>query len=159
MFLLGDHFSPQLKRANFEYYDPLTTGDSSLSACVQSIVAAEIGEAELAMEYFRTVLFTDLADLHRNTTDGLHLASAGGVWMTLIYGMAGMRDTAGDISFDPRLPAEWRAMIFKLMVRGMRLSVDLDHQRLVLSTDDGKLDVTVRGETVQVTPEGVTVPL
>ncbi|HEX2153052.1 MAG TPA: glycosyl hydrolase family 65 protein [Acidimicrobiia bacterium] len=159
MFLLGDHFSPQLKRANFEYYDPLTTGDSSLSACVQSIVAAEIGEAELAMEYFRTVLFTDLADLHRNTTDGLHLASAGGVWMTLIYGMAGMRDTAGDISFDPRLPAEWRAMIFKLMVRGMRLSVDLDHQRMVLSTDDGKLDVTVRGETVQVTPEGVTVPL
>jgi alpha,alpha-trehalose phosphorylase len=159
MFLLGDHFSPQLKRANFAYYDPLTTGDSSLSACVQSIVAAEIGEAELAMEYFRTVLFTDLADLHRNTTDGLHLASAGGVWMTLIYGMAGMRDTAGDISFDPRLPAEWRAMIFKLMVRGMRLSVDLDHQRLVLSTDDGKLDVTVRGETVQVTPEGVTVPL
>jgi alpha,alpha-trehalose phosphorylase len=159
MFLLGDQFSPELKRANFEYYDPLTTGDSSLSACVQSIMAAEIGHAELAMRYFRTALFTDLADLHGNTTDGIHLASAGGVWMAVIYGMAGMRDTGGDISFDPRLPEEWRAIVFKLLVRGVRLSVDLDHERIALSTDEGKLDVTVRGEVFTVTPEGVSVPL
>ncbi|MFW5904951.1 MAG: glycosyl hydrolase family 65 protein, partial [bacterium] len=159
MFLLGEEFSPELKRANFEYYDPLTTGDSSLSACVQAIMAADIGEADLAMLYFRKALFTDLADLHGNTTDGIHLASAGGVWMTLIYGMAGMRDTGGQISFDPRLPSEWRAIVFKLLVRGVRLSVDLDHDRVALTTDEGKVDVSVRGMTVTATPDGVTVDL
>lgn len=159
MFLLGDRFDPELKRANFHYYDPLTTGDSSLSACVQAIVAAEIGEEELAMHYFRRALFTDLADLHRNTTDGIHLASAGGVWIALIYGMAGMRDSGGAISFDPRLPKEWRAIVFKLLVRGVRLFIDLDHDRIALWTDEGKLDVTVRGTTVSATPEGVMVDL
>ena len=158
MFLLGDQFSPELKRANFDYYDPLTTGDSSLSACVQAIAAAEIGEAELAMRYFRTALFTDLADLHQNTTDGVHLASAGGVWMALIYGMAGMRDAEGDITFDPRLPQEWRAIHFRLRVRGARLEIDLDHGRIRLSSDV-PIEVGVRGARVKVTEEGVEVPL
>ena len=158
MFLLGDQFSPELKRANFAYYDPLTTGDSSLSACVQAIVAAEVGESDLAMEYFRTALFTDLADLHQNTTDGVHLASAGGVWMALIYGMAGMRDTGGDITFDPRLPHEWRAIHFRLLVRGSRIEVDLDHRRIAL-TSNHPIEVGVRGVRVKVTEDGVEVPL
>ena len=112
MFLLTEKFSPELVRRNFYYYDPLTTGDSSLSACVQAIVAAQIGEHELAMQYFRTALFMDLADLHGNTTDGVHLASAGGVWMAIVYGFAGMTDVGGEIGFDPRLPAEWDS-VFK----------------------------------------------
>lgn len=159
MFLLGELFSPELKRANFNYYDPLTTGDSSLSACVQAIVAAQIGEADLAMRYFRRALFTDLADLHNNTTDGVHLASAGGVWMALVYGLAGMTDSGGGITFDPRLPAEWRAITFRLLVRGVRLSVDIDHERISLATDLWPLEVDVRGSRVKVTPEGVEVPL
>lgn len=159
MFLLGDKFDPERKRANFEYYDPLTTGDSSLSACVQAIVAAEIGEADLAMRYFRAALFTDLADLHRNTTDGVHLASAGGVWMALIYGMAGMRDTGGVISFDPRLPAEWRRLIFHLTVRGVSFEVELDHEKVRLTSVDGELAVLIRGQEVTVTPAGVEVRL
>lgn len=146
-FLLGDQFSSEDKRSNFEYYDPLTTGDSSLSACVQSIVASEIGKTDIAMDYFRSALFTDLADLHGNTTDGVHLASAGGVWMALIYGMAGMRDYQGRIGFDPRLPPEWRALVFSLQVRGATLGVDLDHDRIALTVDDGEIEVSVRGES------------
>ena len=159
MFLLPEKFSPELVRRNFYYYDPLTTGDSSLSACVQAIVAAQIGEHELAMHYFRTALFMDLGDLHGNTTDGVHLASAGGVWMALVYGFAGMCDVGGEISFDPRLPAEWKSISFKLMVRGTTLSVDLDHSRLALETDGGKMEVRVRGEPVTVSPDGVEIPL
>ena len=158
-FLLDELFSPELTRANFDYYDPLTTGDSSLSACVQAIVAADIGEPELAMEYFRTALFTDLADLHRNTTDGVHLASAGGVWMALIYGMAGLRDTGGRISFDPRLPQEWRTIQFHLRVRGSLLTVDVDHERISLSVDGPELAVSVRDVDYTVTEQGVSVPL
>jgi alpha,alpha-trehalose phosphorylase len=159
MFLLPEKFSPDLKRANFAYYDPLTTGDSSLSACVQAIVAAEIGEEELAMRYFRAALFTDLADLHRNTTDGVHLASAGGVWMALVYGMAGLRDGGGSISFDPRLPKEWRRLNFRLEVRGVTLKVDLDHDRIRFVSEGGSLVVSVRGEEVTVSSAGATVEL
>ncbi len=157
--LLGENFSDELKRANFDYYDPLTTGDSSLSACVQAIAAAQIGEADLAMHYFRTALFTDLADLHHNTTDGVHLASAGGVWMALVYGMAGLSDRDGEIRLDPRLPIEWDHLRFKLRVRDTVLSVDMDHDRVLLQADGSPLGVTVRGTTVTVGDQPVTVPL
>src|SRR5690606_13892859 len=80
MYLQGDRFTPEEKRANFEYYDPITTGDSTLSAVVQSIVASEVGYHEAAMDYFRQAVFVDLGDLHGNTVDGMHVASLGGVW-------------------------------------------------------------------------------
>src|SRR5690606_29989746 len=95
------------KRADFEYYDPITTGDSSLSGVVQSVIASEVGYQEMAMEYFLGGLFVDLADLHQNARDGVHIASAGGVWNALVYGFGGLRDYKGRITFDPRLPAEW----------------------------------------------------
>lgn len=79
--------------------------------------------------------------------------------MALVYGFAGMCDVGGEISFDPRLPAEWKSISFKLMVRGTTLSVDLDHSRLALETDGGKMEVRVRGEPVTVSPDGVEIPL
>ena len=107
LFLQGDHFTLEQKRADFEYYDPITTGDSTLSGMVQSIIAAEVGYRDLALRYFYNALFVDLADLHGNTTDGVHVASTGGVWNTLAYGFGGMRDYNGVITFDPRLPESW----------------------------------------------------
>ncbi len=92
------------KLADFEYYDPLTTGDSTLSAVVQSIIAAEVGYHELARRYFRSALFVDLADLHHNTADGVHVASTGGVWSALVFGFGGFRDHEGRYTFDPRFP-------------------------------------------------------
>jgi alpha,alpha-trehalose phosphorylase len=153
MFLLGDEFSPEQKRRNFEYYDPLTTGDSSLSASVQSIVAAEIGDQARALEYFRYALMMDLADVAGNVSDGVHVASAGGAWMALVYGFGGMRDHGGRLSFDPRLPAEWRHLSFPLRFRGRQLRVELgrERHRFVLDTDaedvvSDPLEITVRGE-------------
>ncbi len=105
MSLRNDQFSVDVRRRNFEYYDPITTGDSSLSACVQAMAAAQIGFDELAVRYFREALFVDLADLHGNTRDGVHVASAGGVWGTVVFGFAGLFETGTAISFDPR-PAE-----------------------------------------------------
>ncbi len=107
LFLQGQMFSREDKRADFEYYDPITTGDSTLSSVVQSIVAAEVGYQELALGYFHSGLYVDLADLHSNASDGVHVASAGGVWNSLVYGFGGMRDHNGTLTFDPRLPAGW----------------------------------------------------
>ena len=92
MFLLGSNFTLEEKRRNFDYYEPLTTRDSSLSSCVQSIVATEVGYEDKAMEYFLEAVLVDLGDIGGNVIDGVHIASAGGVWMTLVYGFGGMRD-------------------------------------------------------------------
>ena len=101
MFLLGSDFSADQTARNFDYYDSLTTGDSSLSACMQSIIATEVGRHEHAYRYFRHGLFVDLADAAGNSVDGVHIASAAGVWLSLAYGFGGMRDSGGRLSFSP----------------------------------------------------------
>lgn len=152
MFLLGDEFPIEQKRRDFDYYDPLTTGDSSLSACVQAIMAAEIGYEDLAEEYFRYALLMDLADVNGNVVDGVHIASTGGVWMALTYGFGGMRDHGGVLRFDPRLPRSWRELAFPLRFRGRAIRVTLRQGSIGLLLEEGEpLDVEVRGDTVQLT--------
>jgi hypothetical protein len=87
MFLLGDAFSAEEKKRNFEFYDPLTTGDSSLSSCVEAIIAAQVGDIGKAIRYGVAALLTDLADVGGNVKDGCHIASMGGTWMMLTYGL------------------------------------------------------------------------
>nr|AIA93577.1 Glyco_hydro_65m [uncultured Brachybacterium sp.] len=116
----------------------MTTGDSTLSAVVQSIVAAEVGHQELAMKYFLSGLYVDMADLHRNTVDGVHIASAGGVWNALVYGFAGMRDYNGQIAFDPRLPEEWEGIRFALRLRGSRIRIGLEKEAITFELEEGE---------------------
>jgi alpha,alpha-trehalose phosphorylase len=137
MFLRGEHFDVDAKRRNFDYYDPITTGDSSLSACVQSIVAAEIGYQDLALDYFHQSLYLDLADTHHNTTDGVHIANAGGVWAALVYGFAGMVDTGDVLEFEPRIPSHWTSMTFRLRRHGSSIRVLLEHDRATVEVVDG----------------------
>ncbi len=144
-FLLGDEFSPELKRANFEYYDPITTGDSSLSACVQSIMAAEIGLDEASIAHFHHALFMDLADLAGNTTDGVHMASAGGVWMSLVFGFGGLRDHRGTLRIDPRLPRAWDHLRFRLRFRGRLLSIDMAHDRVAVDLSGEPMSIEING--------------
>lgn len=146
-FLLGSEFSADQKRRDFEYYDPLTTGDSTLSAAVQSIMAAEVGYQRRAMRHFRRMLFTDLADLHGNTADGVHVAAMGGTWLALVCGFGGLRDDSGTLRFDPRLPAAFPALRFRLAWRGSRLQVHLRADAVTFSLLAGpRVHVNVRGE-------------
>jgi alpha,alpha-trehalose phosphorylase len=108
------------------------------------------------MDHFNHALYMDLGDIAGNTTDGVHMASAGGVWMALVYGFAGMRDVRGVISFKPRMPKAWSEMHFKLRVRNARLSVRLSHESISLVTTES-IDVVVEGETHTVAPGGGTV--
>jgi alpha,alpha-trehalose phosphorylase len=161
LFLQGQQFSDTEKRKDFEYYDALTTGDSTLSAVVQSVIAAEVGYSELALKYFHTALFVDLANLHSNTADGVHVASAGGIWATLVNGFGGMRDHDGQLTFDPRLPDDWQRLSFRITVGGSRARVDLELGLITFTveTGDGFL-VSVRGEPYQLTPGApVAIPL
>ncbi|WP_166138603.1 glycoside hydrolase family 65 protein [Nocardioides ochotonae] len=164
MFLQGDKFTPEEKRANFEYYDPITTGDSTLSAVVQAIIAAEVGYEDVAMDYFRQALYVDLGDLHHNTVDGMHIASAGGVWSALVFGFAGMGDRRRRLRFDPRLPRDWPGMRFRIRWHGSRLLVELTQDAITFTLlargDDPEVSVNVRGEYYTITSaEPVRVPL
>ena len=133
----GDILDPEEKARNFDYYDPITTGDSSLSACVQSIVAAAVGYEDLAVDYFRQALYLDLCDLHGNTSDGVHIASAGGVWAGIVHGFAGMVERGDRIEFTPRLPAVWQSVTFHLARHGSRVRVDLDATGCTLTLVSG----------------------
>ncbi len=161
MYLQGRSFTPEEKRANFDYYDPITTGDSTLSAVVQSIMAAEVGYHELALEYFRDALLVDLQDLHGNASDGVHVASAAGVWGAVVNGFGGMRDHYGEITLDPRLPVGWSGITFHLTIRGSRLRVEVRQDEVRLEIEAGEsVDLAVRGEKIVVRAgEPVTVPL
>jgi alpha,alpha-trehalose phosphorylase len=129
MVLLGDEFSAEQKKRNFDYYDPLTTGDSSLSASIQAIAAAELGYVEKARAYGWYAALVDLANFGRNVEDGCHIASMGGTWMVIVYGLAGMRDYGGVLSFRPGLAEGVGGVRFPLTVRGQLLEVDIDGEK------------------------------
>jgi alpha,alpha-trehalose phosphorylase len=147
MFLLGDEFSLERKRANFDYYDALTTGDSSLSACVQCVIAAEIGDEERALEYFRYALLMDLADVAGNVSDGVHIAAAAGSWMAIVNGFGGVRDYDGRLSLDPHLPRTWQSLEFSLRFRDRQLRIRLSHGEERYTLEHGQpLNVRVRDD-------------
>ncbi len=151
MFLLGNEFTAEQKRRNFDYYDPLTTGDSSLSAAVQSIVAAEIERPDKALEYFAYALMMDLGDVAGNVSDGVHIASAGGVWMALVFGFAGVRDFDGELSFAPHLPATWDRLQIPIRFRDRQMKLTLTHDEERYEIESGEpLEIVVRGERLPV---------
>ncbi len=162
LFLQGQRFTMEEKKADYDYYDPLTTGDSSLSAVVQSIMAAELGYTEQALDFFMRGLFVDLADLHGNTADGVHVASAGGVWQSLVYGFGGFRDYGGHYSINPHLPEEWEALTYRVTVKGSRLKVTVRGRTVEVVREDGELPIgpiTVAGREVVVDSEPITIVL
>jgi alpha,alpha-trehalose phosphorylase len=150
MFLLGDVFPPEMKKRNFDFYDPLTTGDSSLSSCVEAIIAAQIGDMEKAFRYGMAALLMDLADVGGNVTDGCHIASMGGTWMMLTYGFGGMRDNDGTLSFWPRRAPEENAILrFPVTYRGQRLEVEIGLDKVEYALREGEC-LVIRHETEEV---------
>ena len=147
MFLLGDAFSPRAKKRNFDFYDPLTTGDSSLSSCVEAIIAAQTGDMEKAIRYGMAALLMDLADVGGNVKDGCHIASMGGTWMMLTYGFGGMRDDDGTLSFWPRRAPQDNAVLrFPVTYRGQMLEVEIALDKVEYALREGER-VVIRHET------------
>ncbi len=154
MFLRSERFPVEQKRRNFDFYDPITTGDSSLSSCVQAVVAAEVGYDDLALEYFTRALYLDLCDSHGNTADGVHVANAGGVWAGIVHGFAGMVEQGNHLEFSPRLPSSWDSVSFRLRRHSSTVRVDLDPDGLTLTVLDGSgIPVHTGDEVVLVTAD------
>ena len=114
----GDAFTDEEKARDFAYYEQLTVRDSSLSACTQAVVAAEVGHLDLAYDYFAEAALMDLHDFEGNTRDGLHIACLAGAWIAAVAGFGGMRDHDGVLAFAPRLPPRLERLAFGLRFRG-----------------------------------------
>ncbi|MFL6163391.1 MAG: glycoside hydrolase family 65 protein [Jatrophihabitantaceae bacterium] len=123
MHWCGDSFSPAEKAEAFRYYEALTVRDSSLSACSQAVIAAEVGQLELAHDYVREAALMDLEDLEHNTRDGVHVASLAGAWLGVVCGFGGMRDHEGNLTFAPRLPAAVHRLEFTVRWHGCKVRV------------------------------------
>ena len=127
MQMRGEAFTAEQKERNFAYYEALTVRDSSLSASTQAVIAAEVGQLELAFDYLGEAALMDLDDLEHNTRDGVHIAALAGIWLALIEGFGGLRHREGRIAFAPRLPPGISRLAFGLTLRARRLSVEITH--------------------------------
>jgi alpha,alpha-trehalose phosphorylase len=153
MFVRGDAFTREQKARNFDYYEQLTVRDSSLSACIQAIIAAEVGHMDLAYDYFAEAALIDLEDLEHNTRDGLHIASLAGAAGVALAGFGGARDHGGDYSFRPRLPGAITRLVFKLLFRGRQLSVEVEHEQATYTLLSGDaLSIRHYDEEVKLEP-------
>ena len=163
MHLCGDEFTAEQKARNFDYYEPLTVRDSSLSACTQAVMAAEVGHLSLAFDYLGEAALMDLHDLEHNTRDGVHIASLAGAWVALVGGFAGLRHHDGTVSFAPRLPEGLTKLAFSLLIRGQRLRVEVNHASARYLLEDGKqLEIVHHGKRVKLAagkPEERPVPV
>ncbi|UQX12253.1 glycoside hydrolase family 65 protein [Candidatus Mycobacterium methanotrophicum] len=130
-------FTPEQKARNVDYYERRMVRDSSLSACTQAVMCAEVGHLELAHDYAFEAALIDLRDLHLNTRDGLHMASLAGAWTALVGGFGGLRDDEGILSLDPQLPDSFARLCFRLIWQGHRLTVSVTHDEVTYTLRDG----------------------
>ncbi len=124
--LLWDRFPPQVREANFRYYEPRTGHGSSLSPAVHAMVAARLGDIPLAEQYFRQTALIDLADTMGSAAGGVHIGALGGLWQATVLGFAGMRLQPDGLLFAPSLPAHWPRLRFPVRWRGRELTVTLN---------------------------------
>ena len=152
LYCCGDQFKVDQKRRDFAFYEPITVRDSTLSASIQAIVAAEVGHVDLADAYFRETAFVDLRDLADNTADGLHIASLAGAWLVAVAGFGGMRDHDDILTFAPCLPPRLSRLCFRLTYRGRRLKVEIVHgeARYELAAGD-PIDIVHHGQRTRLT--------
>ncbi|MBP1653383.1 MAG: glycoside hydrolase family 65 central catalytic, partial [Bacteroidetes bacterium] len=142
-YFLEDRFDMDTLRRNFDFYEPRTVHESSLSPCIHAILAAKLGDGERAYEFYLRTSRLDLDDYNNDTEDGLHITSMAGTWMSVVEGFAGMRVRDGQLQFTPFLPESWQSFAFSIRFRSNILKVEINKNRVVLENKEGG-DVAVK---------------
>jgi alpha,alpha-trehalose phosphorylase len=156
MVIAGDLFTGADKRRNFAYYEARTVRDSSLSAPVQAVLAAELGHLSRAYDYLAEAALVDLRSGGESSGDGLHIAACAGVWIGLVMGFGGLRDHDGQLSFAPRLPPALPRLLFSVRWRGGSLRVTVTRDRVTYEAHDGEVRFRHYGREVRL-PAGESV--
>ncbi len=161
MQLFSDAFTAEQKARNFAYYEGLTVRDSSLSAATQAVLAAEVGQLQLAYDYLGETALMDLYDLQQNARSGLHIAALAGTWTALVAGFGGLRSHDGSLSFAPRVPEGIKRLVFRIMFRNRHMRVEVIAKEAIYQLIEGDpLKVLHHGDEITVSKdEAVTRPI
>ncbi|MCL2794365.1 MAG: hypothetical protein FWD85_03550 [Microbacteriaceae bacterium] len=146
-------FGPELKLRNFDYYEPRTTHDSSLSLSTHAILSADLGKLDEAYEFFVKARDIDMGEYMRSSDDGVHAASLGGIWQMVVLGFGGVRMIEGRLRIEPHLPAGWSRLVFGFDYHGHAIAVEVDGEGFTLTkADDGEaVSFSSRGREYELT--------
>ncbi|MDX2302900.1 MAG: glycoside hydrolase family 65 protein [Microscillaceae bacterium] len=151
IYVFEDRFDLETIRRNFDFYEPRTVHESSLSPCVHAILAAKLGRKEKAYEMYLRTSRLDLDDYNNDTEDGCHITSMAGTWMAIVQGFGGMRIKNDLLSFEPFIPTQWDAYAFKILFRGHLLNIQILKDKIVIGNQSPKtITVLIHGEENQV---------
>jgi maltose phosphorylase len=155
IFVLEDQFDQETIERNFDFYEPRTVHESSLSPCVHSILAARIGRFKKAYEMYLRTSRLDLDDYNNEVNEGLHITSMGGTWMSVVHGFGGMMIREGLLSFEPHLPESWKALSFKILYRERTLKVHIEKGRVSIENLEGEaVELFLEGKKVKLEKSG-----
>ncbi|GGM29916.1 glycosyl hydrolase [Paraliobacillus quinghaiensis] len=148
-FLLEDMQDSETIKRSYDYYENITTHDSSLSFCVFSVMASKLGYEQKAYDYFTETACLDIDNLHGNTKDGLHMANMGGAWLAIVYGFAGLRVKESGLSLSPSLPVKWESLVFKLQYHNRLIQVKMEKTMVTYLVLEGEgLTISHNGESI-----------
>lgn len=152
IYYFMDRFTPAQKKANFDFYEPLTVHESSLSPAVHAVLAADLHYEDKAVEMYQRTARLDLDNYNNDTVDGLHITSMTGSWLAIVQGFAGMRVKDDTLSFAPFVPKAWTHYQFHVNFRGRLLKVDVKQQGTTVTLISGDpLTIELNGDPVEVT--------
>ena len=150
LFLFNSHYDKAVKKANYDYYEPKTIHESSLSPSIHSIFASELGYVEEAMDFFKYASRLDLDDYNNNTGEGLHLTSMAATWMNIVYGFGGFRSDGPIYKLSPTLPLRWTGYTFRLAFPDSLLEVKVSFDKVVLKVEGKPLTLLLYGNQIEI---------
>ncbi len=154
IYFFENHFQFESIKKHFNFYEPFTVHESSLSPCVHSILAAKIHKMEKAYEMYLRTARLDLDDYNHEVHEGLHITSMAGTWLSVVQGFGGMRNFDNQLSFAPQIPKEWKSYSFKINYRGKTLKIYKDHKGCRFTNEsDEPIEISVHGKKIQVKPK------
>ena len=159
LFMFAQDFSREVKKANYEYYEPICMHESSLSPSIHSVIASEIGKHEEAANFFGFATRLDLDDYNNNTCQGLHTTSISAAWTNIVFGFGGMRVLEPVLSFSPSIPKKWKKLSFKVMYRGAVISIEIEKTKVVFKTDGKTIILKIYDKEYSVDSKGIEVDI
>lgn len=152
-YFFEDHFTEEELERHFDFYEPFTVHESSLSPCVHSIQAAKLDRMDQAYQFYLRTSRLDLDDYNKEVHEGLHITSMAGTWMSIVEGFGGMRVKKGKLSFDPKIPEQWKSYSFKINFRNQIIKVSVSKKGAQFEIDGSStLDILVNGQPLTIVP-------
>jgi maltose phosphorylase len=151
LYVFEDKYDTETIKRNFDFYEPMTVHESSLSACIHSILASRIGNIEKAYELYLRTARLDLDDYNNEVGDGLHITSMAGTWLAIVEGFGGMRIIDGKVQINPLIPGQWKSYSFHTRFRGILFEVKVNHKEIIINNlSEKSLTIVIFGKEYRI---------